>query len=83
MVATGSADGSLAVWDLRQEKMPVGLIAAHQSIGELDVSCVCGGRGCTAVPHGGVEGVPHGGGRGCTAVPHGDGRVYSCTTQGW
>ena len=49
MLATGSADGALAIWDLRQEKRPVELIAAHQSTGEP--TTLRGGLNRTVVVH--------------------------------
>lgn len=34
IVATGSGDGVLGIWDLRQEKSPVSLLEAHNGPGE-------------------------------------------------
>ena len=37
IVATGSGDGVLGIWDLRQEKSPVSLLEAHAGPGQYSV----------------------------------------------
>ena len=44
IVATGSGDGVLGIWDLRQEKSPVSLLEAHAGPGQYHVQSTTGAR---------------------------------------